>query len=116
MASGFTMDRRCSYSIDCIIFSLSKKNVFKNIEGMKLTRHFTVIFLSAFIVLKLNAQLDITASKALIQRIIPNHASQFIIESLDASAGKDVFEIESRSNKIVLKGNNGVALASRSEE
>src|SRR5687768_8365923 len=79
---------------------------------MKLARHFTVVFLSVFIVLKLNAQLDIPASKALIQRIIPNHASQFIIESLDASAGKDVFEIESRSNKIVLKGNNGVALAS----
>jgi len=79
---------------------------------MKLTRHFTAVFLSVFIVLKLNAQLDIPASKALIQRIIPHHATQFIIEPLDAAAEKDVFEIESRSNKIVLKGNNGVTIAS----
>ena len=57
-------------------------------------------------------QLNIAASKALLQRIVPNHASQFVIEATQPNGGKDVFEIESRNNKIVLKGNNGVAIAS----
>jgi alpha-N-acetylglucosaminidase len=57
-------------------------------------------------------QLDIAASKALLQRIVPNHASQFVIEAMPSHTGKDVFEIESRHNKIVLRGNNGVAIAS----
>jgi alpha-N-acetylglucosaminidase len=58
------------------------------------------------------AQLNVTASKALVQRILPQHARNFVIESLPATGGKDVFEIESRGNKIVLRGNNGVAVAS----
>ena len=58
------------------------------------------------------AQLNIVASKALLQRIVPNHAAQFVVEGLSRQNNKDVFEIESRSNKIVLRGNNGVAVAS----
>jgi alpha-N-acetylglucosaminidase len=60
----------------------------------------------------INAQLDIAASKALLQRTIPKHASLFLIESLPQQNNKDVFEIESRKNKIILRGNNGVAIAS----
>ncbi len=56
------------------------------------------------------AQLDASATKALLQRIIPQQAAQFDIEKLDSK--KDSFEIESRGNKIVLRGNNGVAIAS----
>ena len=58
------------------------------------------------------AQLNVPSSKSLLQRIVPAQASQFIIEPLSAANGKDVFEIESRGNKIVLRGNNGVAVAS----
>ena len=58
------------------------------------------------------AQLNIAAAKALLQRTVPKHAAQFVIESLPAQNNKDVFEIESRNNKIVLRGNNGVAVAS----
>ncbi|MEO8405977.1 MAG: alpha-N-acetylglucosaminidase, partial [Chitinophagaceae bacterium] len=61
---------------------------------------------------RLFSQQDLQASKALLHRIIPVQASQFIIETLSPDNGKDIFEIESRNNKIVLRGNNGVAIAS----
>jgi len=70
----------------------------------------TVILLVA--VTTASAQLNIAASKALLQRIVPDHAMQFSIESLSQQNSKDVFEIESRNNKIVLRGNDGVAVAS----
>ena len=49
---------------------------------------------------------------ALIHRILPTRADAFIIESLPPAAGKDSFELESRGNKIILRGNTGVAVAS----
>src|SRR5215471_12449816 len=58
------------------------------------------------------AQLNVQASYALIKRTIPQQASSFIIEPLRQQSTKDVFEIESRNNKIILRGNNGVAVAS----
>jgi len=60
----------------------------------------------------LQAQLNTAAAKALLQRTLPAHAAQFAIEPLPAANGKDLFEVESRNNKIVLRGNNGVAIAS----
>ena len=60
----------------------------------------------------LPAQLNIEASRALLKRTIPNHAAQFLIESIPQQNGKDVFEIETRNGKIALRGNNGVAVAS----
>src|SRR5438045_3005943 len=70
----------------------------------------TVILLVA--VTTASAQLNIAASKALLQRIVPSHAAEFVIESLPQQNSKDVFEIESRNNKIELRGNDGVAVAS----
>jgi alpha-N-acetylglucosaminidase len=58
------------------------------------------------------AQLNVQSSYALIKRTIPQHASSFIIESLSQQNDKDVFEIESKNNRIILRGNNGVAIAS----
>ena len=58
------------------------------------------------------AQLNVRASYVLIKRIIPQQASSFVIEPLHQQNGKDVFEVESKNNKIVLRGNNGVAVAS----
>ncbi|HXF09136.1 MAG TPA: alpha-N-acetylglucosaminidase, partial [Desulfuromonadaceae bacterium] len=51
-------------------------------------------------------------ARALIERVLPVKASQFIVEIIPAQDGFDVFEIESRDGKIVLRGNNGVAVAS----
>src|SRR5579859_3660458 len=58
------------------------------------------------------SQLDKPAALALIQRTVPTHAANFTIEALPATAGRDSFELESRANRIVLHGNNGVAIAS----
>ncbi|HEY9044601.1 MAG TPA: alpha-N-acetylglucosaminidase [Ohtaekwangia sp.] len=62
--------------------------------------------------LKSFAQLDVKSAEALIKRVIPQHATNFRVESLSESAPTDVFEIESKNKKIVLRGNNGVAVAS----
>jgi len=56
--------------------------------------------------------LNKAASYALLRRILPDRAAGFIIESLPAAAGKDSFELESRGDRIVLRGNNGIAIAS----
>jgi alpha-N-acetylglucosaminidase len=58
------------------------------------------------------AQVDVKASLALINRVIPDQAFNFIVEDLQAKGNADVFEIESRNEKIVLRGNDGVAVAS----
>lgn len=60
----------------------------------------------------LHAQEFLTASNKLIERALPKHHSLFLTESIGNANGKDVFELESKGNKIVLRGNNGVALAS----
>jgi len=57
-------------------------------------------------------QFNANASLSLINRVIPNRASDFVVEDLLSNEKADVFEIESRNNKIVLRGNNGVAVAS----
>jgi alpha-N-acetylglucosaminidase len=55
---------------------------------------------------------EVHSGSALLQRIIPQYTKHFIIESLSTDSRNDIFEIESRKNKIVLRGNNGVAVAS----
>jgi alpha-N-acetylglucosaminidase len=52
------------------------------------------------------------AAVDLISRVIPSHAADFAVEVISPDDGRDVFEIESLGGKIVLRGNNGVALAS----
>lgn len=51
------------------------------------------------------------ATKSLLARLMPGHANQFDFELIAADSGRDVFEIESRDSKIVIRGNNGVAMA-----
>jgi alpha-N-acetylglucosaminidase len=58
------------------------------------------------------AQINTAASYALIKRVIPQKAAYFVVREIKAEAGNDVFEIESKNNKIILSGNNGVAIAS----
>ena len=60
----------------------------------------------------LKAQLNVESSRALIKRTLPQHASLFIIEPFKAN-DKDVFEIESRNNKIVVRGNTVLNLRRR---
>lgn len=55
----------------------------------------------------------VEASRALIARVVPGHASQFTVEIIAAAPnGHDVFEVESVGGKVVLRGNDGVSVAS----
>ena len=58
------------------------------------------------------AQPWVPAAKALIGRVLPQRAEAFVVEPLSAAAGKDVFEVESHGGRVVLRGNDGVAVAS----
>jgi alpha-N-acetylglucosaminidase len=52
------------------------------------------------------------SARALLARLLPRHTDCFVFEAIPKDPGGDVFEIESRGRQIVLRGNNGVALAS----
>jgi alpha-N-acetylglucosaminidase len=52
------------------------------------------------------------AARELIARLLPKHADRFICEVIPNENGKDVFELESRDGKILLRGNNGLGIAS----
>lgn len=51
-------------------------------------------------------------ARGLIERVLPQQAGSFVVEIIPAVDDDDVFEIESRDGKIVLRGNNGVSVAS----
>ncbi|MCQ2151943.1 MAG: alpha-N-acetylglucosaminidase [Bacteroidales bacterium] len=55
----------------------------------------------------------VSSSKALIGRVVPEYSRFFEEEYIpEQDDSLDVFEIESRDGKIVLRGNNGVSIAS----
>lgn len=56
-------------------------------------------------------QASLREARCLIARILPKHARQFVVEGIAAHEGKDVFEIESRDGRVILRGNNGVSIA-----
>jgi len=49
---------------------------------------------------------------ALLKRILKEKAELFTVEYIEPDNGQDVFELESSNGKIVLRGNNGVSIAS----
>jgi len=51
------------------------------------------------------------AARALLGRLLPDHAEQFTFEVIPPEAGRDVFEIETRNGKVVTRGNTGVSMA-----
>jgi alpha-N-acetylglucosaminidase len=48
----------------------------------------------------------------LLNRILKDKASLFIVEYIEQDSSEDVFELESSNGKIILRGNNGVSVAS----
>lgn len=48
----------------------------------------------------------------LIKRVLPKHYTQIEYEFCDNENGKDVYEIDSRNGKLLLRGNNCVSIAS----
>jgi len=76
----------------------------------------SLIVLSMFSVFALSAEQSNVSEQAvydLIKRVVPQIPESFMVEFRQKDAdGKDVFEIESAGDKIVLRGNNGVSVAS----
>ena len=52
------------------------------------------------------------AARALAGRLLPDRAEDFVFEEIAPEEGRDVFEVESRGGRIVIRGSNGVAMAS----
>ena len=52
------------------------------------------------------------AARGVLQRLLPDAADQFVLASIPADEGRDVFEIESRDGRIVVRGSSGVAISS----
>jgi len=59
-----------------------------------------------------NANSPELSVQALITRVLPARAGEFACEVIPQENVLDVFEIEAKGGKIVLRGNNGIALAS----
>ena len=57
------------------------------------------------------AQVNKAAVAAFIQRIVQHHAASFEVQEIKLQQGKDVFELESKKGKIILRGNNGLSVA-----
>jgi alpha-N-acetylglucosaminidase len=55
---------------------------------------------------------DKAAVYGLIHRILPAYADHFEINFIPKEDEKDLFEIESANGKIILRGNNGISIAS----
>jgi alpha-N-acetylglucosaminidase len=49
--------------------------------------------------------------KRLIERILPGHGQEFVIETIPAPNGQNVFEVEGRNDKIALRGDNALSQA-----
>ncbi|MBS1664421.1 MAG: alpha-N-acetylglucosaminidase [Bacteroidetes bacterium] len=58
------------------------------------------------------SQIDKDAVTAFIARVTGSHAGAFVAEYVAPVKGKDVFELESRKGKIVLRGSNGLSVGS----
>ena len=54
---------------------------------------------------------QIRVATELINRVLPGYSGQFTLEIIPRDQDRDVFEIDTRDGKIVLRGNNPVSLA-----
>lgn len=59
-----------------------------------------------------SAQLNKPAAEAFLKRVVPAFANRFIVEEIPAENGKDVFELQSKGDKIILRGNKTLSVAS----
>ena len=57
------------------------------------------------------ASFDTKPVEALARRILPEHADEFEFEPIPSAGEKDVYELESRGGKIVVRGNDVNAMA-----
>lgn len=77
-------------------------------------KYFLVIIFSALLAGRAPAQNEPGTKPVydLIGRVLPRQAHLFEVAFIPQQQGKDVFEVESRDKKIILRGSNGVSVAS----
>ncbi|NQV36174.1 MAG: alpha-N-acetylglucosaminidase, partial [Phycisphaeraceae bacterium] len=80
-------------------------------------RHYKILF-CLFLIhgtasLGRGEEASVTAARGLLKRLFPTyqHRDAFKFERISQEAGQDVFEIETDSGKVIIRGNNGVSLA-----
>lgn len=56
------------------------------------------------------AEVDVVVRR-LIERIAPGHRQDFVVETIAASAGENIFEVEARDGKIILRGDSPLSQA-----
>ncbi len=54
---------------------------------------------------------DVTAFNAMVTRLLPQHSSTITGSIIPADKGKDIFELETVGNKLVVRGNNANSMA-----
>ena len=54
----------------------------------------------------------IASARGLLGRVVPRVAEKFEIEVISSADNADVFELDSRNGRIVLRGNDGISIAS----
>ena len=52
------------------------------------------------------------AAQGVVERIVPSYVKSFELAIIPSIDGQDVFEIENKDGKIILRGNNGVSICS----
>ena len=51
------------------------------------------------------------AARRLVERLLPDAAERFAFEVIPPDDGRDVFEIESRGDRVVIRGNAALSMA-----
>lgn len=72
---------------------------------------FLILLLSLFSIVGYAEGAHIKAVYALIERVTPGYGEQICLQLIEAENGKDVYEITSENGKVLLKGNNAIALS-----
>jgi alpha-N-acetylglucosaminidase len=55
---------------------------------------------------------SVEGARGVLRRVIPAWADRFVLEAIPAENGRDVFELQSDGERIVVRGSSGVAIAS----
>jgi len=62
-------------------------------------------------ILPSNLYAENSAARELLDRILGERSKEFVIEELISEEGKDIFELESISDRIIIRGNNANSMA-----
>ncbi|MBS1934664.1 MAG: alpha-N-acetylglucosaminidase [Bacteroidetes bacterium] len=85
----------------------------KHLQYFFSTQKRTITFLISVIIANTSfSQLNKQAVQSFLQRIVKEKSTAFVAEYISPQNGKDIFEIESKKGKIILRGCNGVSIAS----